>query len=165
MENSSVAIGAAALLCVVITGCSKQAEEKASEAAVATAVAPRRALTSEDLNPSRSSPTTMATKVYRQLGVEKKNRPQVAPPAERVLAAFEKDGVEAEALKQGLGEPIKARLLRAQPDQERRWLHALRICQSGDRARGQVALRSEVQRRARSQALCERRDAARRQGR
>lgn len=108
MVNTLVTTGAIAVLCVVLAGCTKKEAEAETASAAAATMAPRRTLTPEDLDPSRASPTTMASKVYRQLGVEKTNRPAVALPAERVLAAFHKDGIEAEALKQGLGEPIKA---------------------------------------------------------
>lgn len=95
---------------VLLVGCQKDLEPKTAEKASAKPMldAPHKKLTVEDIDPSRSSTTTMASKVYAQLGVEKKRRPKVALPAERVVAAFHDDGIEMEPLKQGLGEPIKA---------------------------------------------------------
>lgn len=120
MVKSLVSIGAVVLVTVGIVACPKESATKtpaAASAAPATAMpgtptpttaAAKRALTPEDLDPSRASPTTMASKVYRQLGIEKKSRPKVALPAERVVEAFKAAGIETDGMKQGLGEPIKA---------------------------------------------------------
>lgn len=109
MVKSYVALGAIALF-VVGAGCSKPAEKKSAEQASATRTpSPSTpSLTHEDLDPSRSSSTTLASKVFQQLTLEKNTRPKVALPAERVVEAFREKGIESEPLKQGLGGPIKA---------------------------------------------------------
>lgn len=100
----------AAVSLVLLVGCQKDHQPKTAEQASAKPMldAPHKKLTLEDIDPSRSSTATMASKVYAQLGVEKKSRPKVSLPAERVVAAFHDAGIETEALKQGLGEPIEA---------------------------------------------------------
>lgn len=91
-------------------GCAKGGTTTAAQEAVGPAPgAPQPVAVPHDPAPSHPSTATLGSQLMHQLVEEKKGRRPVTLSAERVVEAFQKEGLELKPLKQGLGGPIGAR--------------------------------------------------------